>query len=148
MTKYTIWYMKPEWFREGICYARPDPKNLGATHIKMGETEIVTADERGREGIFTNLNTTYKLPGIPDFRLLVRERGAAHTSMSVGDVLSDDAGKVWLTASFGFEDITDKPPMTTAEVLEQRHAEREAEKRNADHVDGYDRDDIGLSPDF
>lgn len=27
-------------------------------------------------------------------------------------------------------------------------AERAAEKRNADRIDGYDRDDLGPSPDF
>jgi hypothetical protein len=145
--KYTIWYMRPEWFREGICYARPDPKNLDATHTRMADTEIITEGERGREGIFLNLNTTYKLPGIRDFRLIARERGT-HTSMSVGDVLTDDDGRVWLTASFGFEDITNKPPETVHGRAERRRAECEAEKRNADRVDGFDKDDLGLSPDY
>lgn len=27
-------------------------------------------------------------------------------------------------------------------------AQEKADKRRADHIDGYDRDDIGLSPDF
>ncbi len=33
--KYSIWYMRPEWFGEGISGARPDPKNLEATHVHL-----------------------------------------------------------------------------------------------------------------
>lgn len=33
--KFQVWYMRPEWFRNGILGGKPDPADLDATHVHL-----------------------------------------------------------------------------------------------------------------
>lgn len=96
--KLEIWYMNPDHFRDGICGAKPDPKNLKATHIKLGSVA----------GKFDDLDDLWmKLQGERwspngEARDLIRSKGLRHTSMSVGDCFRFANGDVWICASCGF----------------------------------------------
>jgi hypothetical protein len=106
--KYQIWYMRPEWFREGVCYAKPDPKNLEATHTLLMVLFVPDADAPGKQPA---LDRTYaSMQGEVwspngEARALIRGRGLDHTSMSVGDVIVDPEDHVQLVASAGYEDL-------------------------------------------
>ena len=43
---FQIWYMRPEWFREGICGEKPDPTNLDATHVFLTSIAIKASHNR------------------------------------------------------------------------------------------------------
>ena len=111
--KYQIWYMRPEWFREGVCYAKPDPKNLEATHILLIDLFVPDADAPGKQPaldrIYASMQGEVWSPN-GEARGLIREKGLAHTSMSVGDVVVDPEGHVQLVASAGFEDLGLRAP--------------------------------------
>jgi hypothetical protein len=106
MQKFQIWYMKPEWFRDGICGAKPDPANLGASHVHLIEM-IVPADGDERnplERIYGAMQGEVWSPN-GERRELIASKGLEHTSMSVGDVVIDEAGGKHIVASFGFEQL-------------------------------------------
>jgi hypothetical protein len=106
--KYQVWYMRPSWFHEGIMgQAKPDPANLEATHVHLREVEIDA--EEAEEG----LDRVYSIQQAHNWALeweatnaLLDSKGLRHTSMSVGDVIVDDAGKVWVVAPFGFHTLS------------------------------------------
>jgi hypothetical protein len=100
----TIHYMKPEWFREGICYAKPDPANLAATHIFVTTFEAPEGQplDHALEDAFLHFQAEVWSPN-GEARALIERKGLGHTSMSVGDVVVDSNGRVHLVASFGFE---------------------------------------------
>ena len=103
-----IWYMKPEWFREGICYAKPDPANLDATHVFLTTFEAQEGQpvDHALEDVFLHFQAEVWSPN-GEARELIRRLKIQHTSMSVGDVVIDSAGRVFMVAMFGFADITD-----------------------------------------
>jgi hypothetical protein len=105
--KYQIWYMRPDWFREGVCYAKPDPKNLEATHILLIDLFVPDADAPGKQPALDNLCVDAGRGLVAERRSsrADRGRGLDHTSMSVGDVVIDPEGHVQLVASAGFEDL-------------------------------------------
>ena len=104
---YQIWYMKPDWFREGVSYAKPDPSNLDATHVHLKDVEIVD-QSHPLEHIFTMMQGEVWSPN-GEARPLIAAKGLGHTSMSVGDVVVDPEGRVQLVASAGFEDLGLRP---------------------------------------
>lgn len=94
-----IWYMKPDWFREGIFGEKPDPNNLEATHINLGS--IISEN---REDIWENLQAEIWSP-FGEASDLILGLGLGHTSMSIGDVIRMKDGSVWICCSVGFEKI-------------------------------------------
>jgi hypothetical protein len=110
--KYQIWYMKPDWFREGVCYAKPDPSNLDATHVHLRDVELT---DTAAAPVDAMLETVWRMQQGDvwspngEARGLIREKGLGHTSMSVGDVVVDPEGRVQLVASAGFEDLGLRP---------------------------------------
>ncbi len=99
-----IWYMRPEWFRNGISYQKPDPKNLSATHIHLLDLELEGEDNALLEEVFREMQGESWSPN-GQGRELIASKGLQHTSMSVGDVIVvGDA--VHLVASFGFTILT------------------------------------------
>jgi len=95
-----IWYMKPEWFRNGSGGEQPDPANLDRTHIHLGSVA-----EHIRERLWIALQGEIWSPG-GEARDLIRQAGLKHTSMSVGDVIVQDEGGVrmaYVVASSGFD---------------------------------------------
>ena len=95
--KYEIWYMKPEWFRDGICHALPKITTLSETHtLLMSGVEFDDMDE----AYFYFQAEVWSSKG--EARPLISELGLKHTSMSVGDVLVTETGDYYVVASFGF----------------------------------------------
>src|SRR5215475_10303224 len=97
-----IWYMKPEWFPEGIFGgARPDPKNLAATHVHLKDVEQGVLD---LEKLYREMQGEIWSPN-GEARDLILSKGLSHTSMSVGDVVVVD-GAVFIVAIMGFKELT------------------------------------------
>jgi hypothetical protein len=104
--KLAVWYMKPEWFREGICYAKPDPANLDATHVFLTTFEAQEGQpvDHALEDVFQHFQAENWSPN-GEARALIQRKALGHTSMSVGDVVVDPQGRAHLVASFGFEPL-------------------------------------------
>ena len=105
--KYQIWYMRPEWFREGICGEKPDPTNLDATHVFLTSIAIKASHDRADwtlQEVYHRMQGDVWSPN-GEARQLIESKGLSHTSMSVGDIAIDEAGKAHIVASFGFEPL-------------------------------------------
>lgn len=107
MKKYDVWYMRPEHFREGImgldwCFTRkkvPDPDKLEATHIRL-----FPMTGSGVDDVFIKMQGENWSPN-GEARGLIITKGLRHTSMSVGDILVQDDGKVWICEPYGWKDL-------------------------------------------
>jgi hypothetical protein len=104
MTKYQIWYMKPEWFRDGLVGKLPDATNLSATHVHLKDLEI----DGTLDGVFRAMQGEIWSPN-GEARGLILSKGLQHTSMSVGDVIIDGSGQAHVVASFGFKPLEGRP---------------------------------------
>ena len=102
--KYQVWYMKPDFFRDGICGATPDAGNLAATHVHLKDVET----DRGLDGVYHTMQGEIWSPN-GEARDLIRSKGLEHTSMSVGDVAVDDVGNAHVVATLGFQSIGGAP---------------------------------------
>ena len=101
---YQVWYMKPDWFRQGICFAKPDPMNLAKTHVLLRELSLFS-DKPSLGEVYHRMQGEIWSPN-GEARSLIEEKGLQHTSMSVGDVIvDDDSGEVFLVANIGFKKI-------------------------------------------
>lgn len=101
---YKVWYMRPDWFRDGICGEVPDPAKLQATHIMLREVEAASLDQ-----VYAMMQGEIWSPN-GEARGLIESKGLAHTSMSVGDVIEAEGGIMWVVASVGFTRL-DGPPL-------------------------------------
>jgi len=107
LRKYQVWYMKPEWFRDGIMGDEPNAYDLAKTHVMLKEIEIESGKsyEAECETIWVAMQGENWSPN-GEARPLIEEKGLRHTSMSVGDVLVEsDSGNVFLVVSVGFKCI-------------------------------------------
>lgn len=100
-----VFYMRPEWFREGIMGAKPNLATLDATHVLLLTTQVVRDPAKPVEDLLDEVY--YRMQGENwspkgEARSLIEEKGLEHTSMSVGDVAVVD-GVAWLVAPVGFE---------------------------------------------
>lgn len=104
--KFQIWYMKPEWFRDGILGKKPNAYKLDDTHVHLKDIEVEGKNyESALERVFMTMQGEIWSPN-GEARGLIMEKGLQHTSMSVGDVaVADDSGEVFLVKSVGFECI-------------------------------------------
>ena len=114
MRKYEVWYMKAEWFRNGICGDKPDPMRLDKTHVLLKEIEVVkTEEETDLERVWVAMQGENWSPK-GEARPLIAEKGLRHTSMSVGDVAVEiDSGKVWVVSGVGFKLLGYNEPWDT-----------------------------------
>lgn len=98
--KFAIYYMRPEWFRNGISYQTPDPNNLAATHIHLKDIDV--AGPQPLENLFREMQGEVWSPN-GEARDLIQSKGLQHTSMSVGDVAVNlFSGDIYVVAQFGF----------------------------------------------
>lgn len=102
MTTFEIWYMRPEWFRDGIMGADPDPTNLDATHVHLKDL-ILDGGEAQLERVFHTMQGEVWSPN-GEARSLIAAKGLRHTSMSVGDVVRVN-GDTFRVDSFGFKEL-------------------------------------------
>jgi len=108
MNTYSVYYMKPEFFRDGTMGAEwlkaqgklPDAGALDRTHIFLLEAK---AD--GLEALFAAMQGEKWSPN-GEARPLIEMRGLEHTSMSVGDIAVDqDTWEAFIVDRFGFTKI-------------------------------------------
>jgi len=102
-TTFSVWYMRPEFFREGISGAKPDPANLAKTHVFVKDIELTNGDLTDLESIYVQMQGEVWSPN-GEARELIESKGLQHTSMSVGDVVVVD-GKTFVAASLGFDPV-------------------------------------------
>lgn len=96
---YQVWYMKPEQFRDGILFAtgKREVTDLELTHIHLRAVE----GEDLEDVYYQSQGEIWSPNG--EARELIRSKGLAHTSMSVGDVVVDENGLRYVVALCGFE---------------------------------------------
>jgi hypothetical protein len=111
--KYQVWYAKGT----GFGNLKPDPTNLDRTHVHLKDLDAgepvdhrdVEADTKlALEHIFHQMQGEVWSSGSPhqaEAQALIRSKGLRHTSMSMGDVIVDDEGGVWLAAFVGFDKL-------------------------------------------
>jgi len=108
MKTFSVYYMRPDFFRDGLMGAKwlkergklPDPKDLEKTHIFLGSFEAADLE-----------NLFYKMQGEVwspngEARPIIEAKGLRHTSMSVGDIAVDqETWIVHLVDRWGFAKI-------------------------------------------
>lgn len=107
MMIYKIWYMTPLFFREGtmgVDWLRehnfmPDISNLEKTHIFLKEIEATDLEQ-----VFVMMQGEVWSPN-GEARNLIQSKGLSHTSMSVGDIVQEENGKVQICDNFGFVEL-------------------------------------------
>lgn len=108
MTKHTykVWYMKPSWFAHGVTGNQPDAKQLGLTHVELKTLEVdVPGDGLSQlEAVFHQMQGEVWSPN-GEARELIESKGLRHTSMSVGDIIVDQLGAVFLVEDVGFRQL-------------------------------------------
>ncbi len=98
--RYQVWYMRPEFFRDGICGVRTaNARDLAATHV-----HLIDIDATGINQLYQFMQAENWSPN-GEARSLIESKGLQHTSMSVGDVIVDDVGNVHVVATIGFKAI-------------------------------------------
>lgn len=108
LLRFSVWYMRPEWFRDGIMGhgflemrgKLPTPATLEASHVLLKYAYAADLDD-----LFARMQGEHWSPN-GEARELIRARGLQHTSMSVGDIAIDPAGKAWIVDRFGFVELT------------------------------------------
>src|SRR5262245_33549387 len=119
MKTFSVYYMRPEFFRDGIMGAEwlnkrsqmPVPGKLNRTHIFLG-----MFDAEDLEDLFIKMQGEVWSPN-GEARELIKAKGLQHTSMSVGDLAVDlDNWTVHLVDRFGFVEIGGSPDYGTPPV--------------------------------
>jgi hypothetical protein len=94
-----VWYAKPEFFGSFMFETdRIDKEDLNKTHILLGQIKGSDLEE-----IFRNMQGEKWSPK-GEARNLIRGKGLAHTSMSVGDIVVIN-GEIFVCAMQGFKKI-------------------------------------------
>lgn len=112
MPTYQIWYMRPEYFRDGImgydfCKEKgrlPNPKNLEKTHILL--MEVTLKQDMHLEAIWMMMQGENWSPQ-GEAQPLIRSKGLKHTSMSMGDIVAVN-GQTHMADRIGFKLLGDK----------------------------------------
>lgn len=100
--KHRVYYMRPEYFPEFIMGdVLPSVANLSTTHV-----ELRTVDLPSLDAVYDEQQAHNWGKDIPATNRLLGEKGLAHTSMSVGDVIEVvDTGEFFAVASVGFTQL-------------------------------------------
>jgi hypothetical protein len=106
-----VWYFKPEFARDMLMGYEwlqergmlPDPNNLEKMHVLLGSVAHPEAEYDIRDYLYGELQGERWSPH-GEARDLIRSKGLAHTSMSVGDII-EDSGYVWMCDSVDWVDL-------------------------------------------
>jgi hypothetical protein len=102
MKTFTIWYMRPHWFAEGIFGAAPDIAALERTHVRL-KTLAMPATATLDDVHSAMQGENWSPNG--EARELIASLDLTHTSMSTGDVIVDEAGVAHMVESLGFKNL-------------------------------------------
>ena len=95
--KYQVWFMKPSFLR-GTVGDSPDPNNLSATHVHLKDI-----DADSQEDALARMHIWAPNGDAID---LIQSKGLQHTSMTIGDVLVDEADVVHQVTAIGFSRLS------------------------------------------
>lgn len=103
--KYQIWYLKPLHLRTSLLGGANelDPRRLKRTHAHLLDLEINNAVDPLEE-IFGKMQGEVWSPN-GEARALIQEKSLQHTSMSVDDIIVDEAGRVYIVDAIGFREL-------------------------------------------
>ena len=105
MKTFAVWYMKPEFFRDGIMGVEWLTKQglmPIATKLDLSHVFLRYVEAESMEKVFGMMQGEVWSPN-GEARSRIEALGLSHTSMSVGDVVADVAtGKAWIVDRFGF----------------------------------------------
>lgn len=150
MKTYEIWYMKPDFMRDGLMgydWLRNRNKLPTRSGLEKTHTKVKTLQAEDLDMVFHYMQAEMWSPK-GEARELIKALGLEHTSMAVGDVAVDVAtGLAHFTDSFGWRMV-----LPEGKSIDQHVAELEAsvrEGRNAmiafrDYCEKYRKH--GLSP--
>jgi hypothetical protein len=100
MQLFRVYYTKPDSFSRFISGIEPpDLDRLDRTH-----TFLRTVEAAGLDDVYHQSQGEVWSPN-GEARGLIRAKRLAHTSMSIGDVIEDAAGRFWAVAFAGFTDL-------------------------------------------
>jgi hypothetical protein len=91
--------MKPSFFR-GIVGNSPDPNDLSATHVHLTDIEADSLEDA-----LARMHVDIWSPN-GEARDLIQSKGLQHTSMTIGDVLVDEADIVHQVTAIGFSRLS------------------------------------------
>ncbi len=105
-----IWYMKPEWFHNGILGVEvmkltgrmPDRDDLTKTHVLLKELDARSLDAAWRA--MQGENWSYG-DAQAEAQALIESKGLSHTSMCVGDIIVDDQGVAHIVDNMGWSQL-------------------------------------------
>jgi hypothetical protein len=105
MARYRVYYMKPDFFREGTGGFEwlekqgllPSIGTLHKTHIQVTATDAKDPDE-----LYQKMQGEVWSPN-GEAREVLQKLGIGHTSMTTGDIaVCEDDGKVWFCDRAGW----------------------------------------------
>lgn len=99
---FEVWYMKPNWFSQGISGKPPDASQLGETHIHLCNLYLEGGSSQ-LERVFHDMQAEQWSPN-GEACDLIESKGLAHTSMSVGDIVRVD-GEIHMVSNAGFKEL-------------------------------------------
>jgi hypothetical protein len=108
MSTYSVYYMRPDFFRDGLMGADwlrergmlPDPGALDRTHVFLLEATAPNLD-----ALYLAMQSEHWSPN-GEARPLIELRGLQHTSMSVGDIAVDQTTfQAYIVDCFGFAEL-------------------------------------------
>lgn len=97
MSIYEIWYMKPEWFSNGMRGDLPEKSDLSKTHILL---KSIAVEGWTLEKVWIEMQADVWSPN-GEARDTIKMKGLGHTSMCVGDVIVKD-GDTYVAQTIGF----------------------------------------------
>lgn len=102
-TQYNVYYMRPDWFADGIVGKKPDFSNIQKTHAFLASFNLEGELHESLDTIFAHMQAENWSPN-GEARALIRSKGLRHTSMSVGDIIESN-GVYYIVAMFGFDEL-------------------------------------------
>ena len=102
MPKYQVYYARRPTFHPSGQFGTPllTISALAQSHVRLGEVEGKDLDDAWRRMQGENWSPRGEARG------LIQSLGLSHTSMSVGDVLRDEAGIYWECLDHGWKPLT------------------------------------------
>lgn len=104
-----IWYMRSDFIHDGLMGYEwlvekgrlPDPRNLRATHVLLGQIRESNSDK-----VYRMMQGERWSPE-GEARSLIQSKGLRHTSMSMGDIIKI-SGTTLIVDTWGFEELSGK----------------------------------------
>lgn len=100
-TIFRVYYMKPLFLSEGLL--GKVTTDLEATHVYLKDVVLPGTDTSRLDTVWTEMQSDHWSP-FGEASGLIAQKGLAHTSMSVGDVVTVN-GRAFVVDTFGFKEL-------------------------------------------